>query len=154
MQEELLSLTTVRPGNYIMRVVLELAPNMSLNKFCAAWEDIVRATILRTGIVQHNDLGFLQVAVKEGIQWVQAEKFEDHLQGHGLIAMELGQPLSRYTIVGEGIGNKRWFIWTIHYVLYDSWFLFRVTNVVNGVCRGYPLKEQREFKTFVKYVLG
>jgi hypothetical protein len=49
MQEELLSLTTVRPGNYIMRVVLELAPNMSLNKFCAAWEDIVRATaILRT----------------------------------------------------------------------------------------------------------
>lgn len=153
-QQGLLSLTTKQAGDYVMQATLELASGVSLDAFCAAWEEIVSAMpILRTRIVHHSTLGLLQVVMKERIRWVRIRQLERTAPEDETIGQVFGQDLSRYTIV-ELEDEKRLFDWRIHHALYDGWSLAQITSMVNLACRGGQLQAPQGFNSFVKYALA
>ncbi|KAK3216152.1 hypothetical protein GRF29_8g2302175 [Pseudopithomyces chartarum] len=153
LQEGLMSLTSKRAGDYIMQSVLELQADVDEDAFRAAWERIVRSTaILRTRIVQHSKLGLLQVVLAEDIRWVEAGALEEHL-GDRLVSMGLGDPLTRYALVKEPQGGKRWFAWSVHHALYDGWSLPRILRAVTQVYSGAVLESQTSFNAFINYVV-
>lgn len=123
-QEGLLSLTAKHAGDYVLQNILEL-PDISddhLAAFREAWEEVFQSlAILRTRIVEDRGLGLLQVLLRgETIEWqLQTEEIlEDFLRRDKLTAMDLGQPLTRFSLVAESTCVRpRWFVWTIHHAL-------------------------------------
>ncbi|KAF2463979.1 acetyl-CoA synthetase-like protein, partial [Lindgomyces ingoldianus] len=153
LQEGLISLTSKRAGDYIMQSVLELRADIDVGAFRASWEHIFRSTsALRTRIVQNNKLGLLQVVVAEDIQWIETERLDEYLQKDKSLSMELGDPLARFALVTEGQGGKRWFVATIHHVLYDGWSLPRILEAVTKTYDGGLVEKQPSFHAFIKYL--
>ncbi|CAA9959565.1 hypothetical protein PTMSG1_02982 [Pyrenophora teres f. maculata] len=154
LQEGLISLTAKRAGDYIMQSVLELRAGVDEDALRAAWEHVVQSTaVLRTRIVQHNELGLLQVVVEEKVQWVESESLEKYLQEGKSASMELGDRLACYALVKEPYdGGKRWFVWTIHHTLYDGWSLPRILYAVKQVYSGVALERQPSFNAFIQYL--
>ncbi|KAE8873304.1 hypothetical protein PTNB73_02455 [Pyrenophora teres f. teres] len=154
LQEGLMSLTAKRAGDYIMQSVLELRDDVDEDAFCAAWEHVVQSTAaLRTRIVQHNELGLLQVVVEEKVEWGESESLEKYLQEGKSASMELGDRLARYALVKESYdGGKHWFVWTIHHALYDGWSLPRILHAVKQVYSGVALERQPSFNAFIQYL--
>ncbi|KAE8823751.1 hypothetical protein PTNB85_09876 [Pyrenophora teres f. teres] len=136
-----------------MQSVLELRADVDEDALRAAWEDVVQSTAaLRTRIVQHNELGLLQVVVKKNIQWTESEALEEYLKEDKAVSMGLGDPLARYALIKEAWGGKRWFVWTIHHALYDGWSLPRVLHAVKQVYSGAVLERQPSFNAFIQYL--
>ncbi|KAE8873303.1 hypothetical protein PTNB73_02454 [Pyrenophora teres f. teres] len=154
LQEGLMSLTAKRAGDYIMQSVLELQADVDEDAFCAAWEHVVQSTAaLRTRIVQHNELGLLQVVVEEKIQWTESEALEEYLKEDKAVAMGLGDRLARYALVKKPYdGGKRWFAWTIHHALYDGGSLPLILHAVKQVYSGAVLERQTSFNAFIQYL--
>ncbi|KAE8832659.1 hypothetical protein HRS9122_08372 [Pyrenophora teres f. teres] len=153
LQEGMMALTAKRAGDYIMQTALELRADIDEDTLRAAWEQIVRSTAtLRTRIVQHSKLGLLQVVVEEDIQWVEAEALEEHLERDRAVSMGLGDPLTRYALVKEPYGGKRWFTWTIHHALYDGWSVPQILHAVKQVYSGVALERQPSFNAFIQYL--
>ncbi|CAN9410040.1 unnamed protein product [Alternaria alternata] len=155
LQEGLMSLTAKRAGDYIMQSVLALRAEVDEHAFRAAWQHVARSTAaLRTRIVQHNELGLLQVVAveEEDMQWVEAESLEEHLKEDKAVSMGLGDPLTRYALVKEPCGGKRWFAWTMHHAIYDGWSLPRILHAVKQVYSGAALERQPSFNAFIKHL--
>ena len=154
MQAGLLSLTSRNPNDYILQAVLQLNAITSLDRFKAAWEVVFRETaILRTRIVPHVQLGFLQVVVREELRWCEADSQDDYLRDHGNLGTTAGHALSRYAIIKGKPGKKSTFIWTIHHSLFDGWFLSLVTRQVSQLYLDNSNDPMVEFKTFVAHTL-
>jgi amino acid adenylation domain-containing protein/non-ribosomal peptide synthase protein (TIGR01720 family) len=155
LQEGLLSLTAQRAGEYTLQSVLQLSPELHLDRFRIAWEETVRSVaVLRTRIVQNQDLGLLQVVLRESIRWREASTLEDYLKEDKLTPMALGDPLARYTIVVDPVGRNNWFVWTVHHALYDGWSLPMILTMVSRTYHGLPVGHHEDFKRFVKYIVG
>ena len=123
-----------------MQSTLELSPDLTIRTFCNAWEEVARTmAILRTRIVQHNDVGLLQVVLDEEIRWIEATGLDEYLQADRKQPMEMGQPLTRYALVKDDTGVYRWFVWTVHHALYDGWSLPLIVNAVNRAYIGEAL---------------
>ncbi|UKZ78669.1 NRPS [Trichoderma virens FT-333] len=153
-QKGLLSLTTKQAGDYVMHATFELASGVSLDTFCAAWDEVVsRMPILRTRIVHHSTLGLLQVVMKEKIRWIRTGQLQTTGPEDETIGQVFGQDLSRYTII-ELDNEKTLFDWRIHHALYDGWSLAQISSMVNQACHGSQLSEPRGFSSFVQYVLA
>ncbi|KAE8855468.1 hypothetical protein PTNB73_10125 [Pyrenophora teres f. teres] len=153
LQEGLMSLTAKRAGDYIMQSALELRAEVDEDALRAAWEHIVQSTAaLRTRIVQHSELGLLQVVMVEDTHWIEAEGLEEHLMRDKAVSMGLGDPLTRYALVKEPSGGKRWFVWTIHHAVYDGWSLPRILHAVKQVYSGVALERQPSFNAFIQYL--
>ncbi|KAG9375627.1 hypothetical protein A1F94_013765 [Pyrenophora tritici-repentis] len=104
LQEGLMSLTSKRAGDYIMQSVLELSVSMDESALRAAWEQVVKQSMmLRTRIVQHSRLG-LQVVVAGDIQWMEADHLGTYLAEDKAASMQPGDCLARYAFVRE----RRW----------------------------------------------
>ncbi|GKZ26492.1 nonribosomal peptide synthase, partial [Aspergillus brasiliensis] len=154
LQEGLLSLSLKEPGTYMMQRVLALHPTIGTRDFCRAWDATARRTpILRTRIIQHSDMGFLQVVLSGGIQWIHAKNIQQYLDTDKKIPMGLGKPLVRYAIVTDDTANRRWFVLTLHHALYDGWSMPRMLKRVSDAYNGMPERPtQPEFKAFIKYI--
>ncbi|KAI1739959.1 hypothetical protein F4680DRAFT_466122 [Xylaria scruposa] len=157
LQEGMISLAIKRAGDYVLQAVLELHESVQLQPFKAAWEEISRSTtMLRTRIVQHGELGLLQVVCREEIEWTQARDLDDYLEKDNLSFMGLGDRLSRFALIGNP-HKPRWFVWTIHHALYDGWSLQLVTSLVKEVFQGNVGKgsiiKRPRFSNFVKHTL-
>ena len=136
LQAGLISLSLRTPGNYISQNVLELASNISVKAFRAAWEHVVRATpILRTRVIQHTDLGLVQVVLNEDIQWIGAANgLKEYLQNDRQQSMNLEDSLTRFALISDGTESPRWFVLTIHHALYDGFSMPRILEaVVSGI---------------------
>jgi amino acid adenylation domain-containing protein/non-ribosomal peptide synthase protein (TIGR01720 family) len=153
LQEGLMSLTSMSPGSYIGQNILELSPEISVEKLRAAWEQAVRQLpILRTRIVQHDRIGLVQIVVDTPIHWIEAESLDDYLDFDIKQPMDLGQPLVRYALVKDGKGTPKWFVWTIHHAIYDGWSMPLILNIVNSIARDEPVEQGPQFQAFIKYV--
>ena len=138
-----------------MQATLELSPDLIISRPSVnAWEAVARTmAILRTRIVQHNDVGLLQVVLDEEIHWIEATGLDEYLQTDRKQPMEMGQPLTRYALVKDDTGVYRWFVWTVHHALYDGWSLPLIVDAVNRACTdGEALECRPQFKTFIKYI--
>ena len=153
LQEGLMSLTAKRTGDYVMQSVLDLRDDVDTSALRAAWQHVVKSiAALRTRIVQHSELGLLQVVVAEDMQWIETEGLEDYLERDRSVSMKLSDPLVRYALIKESCGPKRWFALTIHHALYDGWSLPRVLQAVHDVYNGATLESQPNFNAFIKYL--
>ncbi|KAF2471471.1 amino acid adenylation, partial [Lindgomyces ingoldianus] len=153
LQEGLVSLTSKRAGDYIMQGVLELRSDIDEEAFRAAWGHVVRSmTVLRTRIVQNSKLGLLQAVIAEDIRWTEAKELEEYLEKDKSVSMGLGDPLTRYTIVKEAQGGRRWMVWTVHHALYDGWSLPRVIDAVTKAYTEGVVEQQPGFHAFAKYL--
>ncbi|KAF2267152.1 acetyl-CoA synthetase-like protein [Lojkania enalia] len=123
LQEGLIALSTKEPGAYVAETIYRLPPDTNLDRFRQAWDRVVASeTVLRTRIIYTEDCGFLQIVVRNGVQWKQIADLQDirgedrHLPAHH------GGPLASYAIVGEGTVSP-FFVWTAHHAVYDGWSL-------------------------------
>ncbi|KAI0527995.1 hypothetical protein F5B22DRAFT_653082 [Xylaria bambusicola] len=156
LQEGLLSLTAKRPGDYVMQAIFQISPDVDIVRFKSAWEYVVASTrILRTRIVEHEQLGVIQVVTKEGIAWSEGDELEEYLRKDATDLMGIGKRLSRFAIVTEhDVSQSRCLVWTIHHALYDGWMLSRVMSLVHDTYNGNTaLTEQPGFNVFVKHLL-
>ncbi|KAJ5142676.1 non-ribosomal peptide synthetase [Penicillium bovifimosum] len=124
LQAGLLALTQLNAGNYVAKNVFEIDPSINLESFRAAWDQVVAVNpILRTRMVTLPGHGMVQVILDEEVQWV----FEDSLelyQRRSLAeesAFGLGDPLTRFALIGGDTPGPRYFVWKIHHALYDGW---------------------------------
>ncbi|PHH89905.1 hypothetical protein CDD83_4995 [Cordyceps sp. RAO-2017] len=155
LQEGLMSLTSKQTGDYVMQAVLELSPDVSSERLCEAWEQVTRdSPILRTRLVQHDDLGLVQVVVNESIHWTDAAGLDAYLEADIAQPMEPGQPLTRYALVTEDEGARRWFVWTIHHALYDGWSMPLIVDAVSQAYQGGELSARHpaQFQAFIKHI--
>lgn len=156
LQEGIFALASKRSGDYILHNVLELAKDIRVDAFKAAWEETVRLTpILRTKIMSHPEFGLLQIVKQEMPNWIMEDdcSVESYLQKAKLTPMGLGQPLSRFSFLGSPT-QPRYFVWSVHHVLYDGWSLPLVTELAARLySNDLSIQHRQPFKTFVRYGL-
>ncbi|KAH8701118.1 putative nonribosomal peptide synthase [Talaromyces proteolyticus] len=120
-QEGLIALSNTKPGSYVTQNVYELTNGIDIAKFKQAWEKLAYAeAILRTRIVHSKSGGFLQVVVRESLEWESILEMSALSSPSGSPLATNGGRLSRYTIVGESSNSPR-FVWTAHHAVYDGW---------------------------------
>ncbi|KAH9429253.1 hypothetical protein MCOR02_010659 [Pyricularia oryzae] len=155
LQEGLMSLASRDDGDYIMEGRMQLAPDLDVDKFRAAWEAIVEGLdVLRTRIVYDGKLGFLQVVIREKIKWITEETVQDYQKAVEDVSMDFGQPLVLYALVGGGDKNKRQFIWTVHHAVWDGYFLQRITESLISVYQeGAAPFKGRSYNIFIKSLM-
>ncbi|OJD36901.1 nonribosomal peptide synthetase [Diplodia corticola] len=158
LQEGLLSLSSKHTGAYTVQRVLELAPGLDLCRFLAAWERMTKSTpIIRTRIVQHEELGLLQAVVDEKIQWKRVEKadMDAFIRADMETPMRLDQPLARYALIQgtsstAATATPQFMVWTVHHALYDGWSLPLILERVREAYDGTELSSSG-FAPFVKW---
>jgi len=154
-QEGLVALSNKSPGAYVAQNIYSLPPDIDLSRFKVAWNKVVEhETILRTRIVYTESSGFLQVVVRESIEWRTATNIQEIIELDRLLPSYNGAALSRYTIVEEA--GKPQFVWTAHHAIYDGWCIplmlakveasYHDPNVKIGVGASYP--------QFIRYLSG
>ncbi|KAK9437913.1 Amino acid adenylation [Metarhizium brunneum] len=153
LQEGLMSLTSMSPGSYIGQNVLEISPDASIEKLCAAWEQVVRRLpILRTRLVHHDRVGLVQIVMDEPINWIKADLLEEYIKSDIERPMDLGRPLTRFALIKDTMGTPKWFVLTIHHALYDGWSMPLILDAVKKAYRGEEFRQGPPFQDFVQYV--
>ncbi|KJK79390.1 hypothetical protein H634G_04981 [Metarhizium anisopliae BRIP 53293] len=153
LQEGLMSLTSMSPGSYIGQNVLEISPDASIEKLCAAWEQVVRRLpILRTRLVHHDSVGLAQIVMDEPINWIEADSLEEYIKSDIKQPMDLGRPLTRFALIKDTMGTPKWFVLTIHHALYDGWSMPLILDAVKKAYRGEEFRQGPPFQAFVQYV--
>lgn len=153
LQEGLMSLALKQAGDYIMQVVIELAPDVRLNDLCTAWEQVTRATpVLRTRIVQHDHHGLVQIVLDEDIRWIHATGLENYQMSDKAHSMALGDPLTRYALVRDDAGKAKWLVWTVHHCLFDGWSMNLIAEAVHRAYLGKQIDNGPSFQSFIKYI--
>ena len=167
-QKELLSMTAKRPGDCIATFSLRLRGDVDVHRLRQAWEQVSRlkAPILRCRIVDMPvEEGLVQVQVGEAIEWDRFHNVEAYFEENSRRSMDLGQPLTRLTIIDEArddSGGGRSCLLTQHHAIYDGYSLKLLfeevskaytnlldnTNLINGT-RGPP---GASFQAFIRHV--
>ncbi|KAH8662495.1 hypothetical protein BX600DRAFT_382509 [Xylariales sp. PMI_506] len=156
LQEGLIYLTSKRPGDYVRQAVMELSPEVVEDKLYRAWEVVVQAApILRTRVVQHHELGLLQLVLDEKMRWVETEGqgLDTYLNTDKGRPMDLGQPLSRFALIRDNETKRpKWFVWTAHHALYDGWSLQLIQASLYRAYRNESIEVGTQFQAFISYV--
>ncbi|KAJ4159570.1 uncharacterized protein LMH87_008468 [Akanthomyces muscarius] len=126
LQEGLMSLSTKREGDYVVRYDLKLQPTVDLPRLCRAWATVLSTTpILRTRIVNLDSEGLVQVVLRhhdEGsnLSCENIPTLERLTQEHGQFG--LAASLGRFDLAtGEGDKAGVYFVWQMHHAIYDGW---------------------------------
>ncbi|KAJ6789157.1 hypothetical protein PWT90_06033 [Aphanocladium album] len=154
LQEGLFALTSKRQGDFVLRLVLDLADDIDADRFRSSWEQASRDfAVLRTIVTQQSDLGLIQVVHKKPIEWLQGTNLSAYLEQDMQIHMELGKPLARYAIISDARSGRNSFALTLHHAIYDGPSLPRLFNAVSDIYHGVKSAPVEDFKIFVHHVL-
>ncbi|KAL6787540.1 hypothetical protein J3E68DRAFT_445398 [Trichoderma sp. SZMC 28012] len=153
LQEGLLALTSKRQGDYVMQAVFSIQPGVVVEKLRQAWETVYKASpLLRTRIVEHVDLGIVQVVIDESLPWVEATSLEEYLETLRELPMGIGQPLSAFAVVSDNTGTFKWLVCTMHHALYDGWSLSLILDAVGRAYRDKQIELGSQFQAFIKFI--
>ncbi|KAF5636484.1 enniatin synthase [Fusarium sp. NRRL 52700] len=153
LQEGLISLASARPGACVEQSVLELAPHISENDIHAAWSKVVSVMpILRTRFVHHDTLGIVQIVLDDKIHWGTFTGLDEYLEADRRNTMDLGQPFTRFALIKENTGTKRWLVWTAHHALYDGWSIVLIKDAVRDALAGVPVLPGPQFQSFIQHI--
>lgn len=153
LQEGLLALTTQQPGDFLLQTILNLDPETDVKQFKVAWESVVALVpILRTRIIQLEDVRLLQVVLDESPRWTRSDDLEGYLQNNKLQPIGLGDSLSRVAIVIDSKSKAVHFVWTVHHALYDATSLQAIRGLLSRILQGERPETQTGFNTFVQYL--
>ena len=153
-QEGLIALSSKQPGAYVAQNVYRLS-SIDIPRFKAAWEAVIAAeSILRTRIAYTDSLGFLQIVVKESMDWSELGSMDEIPAAERIRPAYNGASLSGYSIIGNNVNNAR-FVWTVHHALYDGWSSELVLNKVHRHYKGSeslsPIKDI-SYSAFIQYL--
>jgi amino acid adenylation domain-containing protein/non-ribosomal peptide synthase protein (TIGR01720 family) len=157
LQAGLVAASQRQPGAYVAVNFYELPAGTDIARFKKAWQDVVDSeAILRTRVVFVENIGFLQVVVREAIDWMTAVSTDELSKpGHRQLPPHDGGILSRYTIIGEH-SSRPTFAWTAHHAVYDGWSLPTLLNRVEERYRRpeSTLSPVPQYSRFVEYLSG
>ncbi|ORY11754.1 nonribosomal peptide synthase [Clohesyomyces aquaticus] len=154
LQEGLVALSTKEPGSYVAETVYRLPADIDVERFCEAWDRVAAAEpILRTRIIFHDSHGFLQVVVRDSIEWHDRPDLQDMKNVDRHLPAKHGGPLARYTIIGRGTSSP-YFVWTAHHSVYDGWSLPALLRRVESCYRltNQELARTVPYSRFIKYM--
>ncbi|KAI0123358.1 hypothetical protein BJ170DRAFT_660160 [Xylariales sp. AK1849] len=165
LQEGLLAMTARSSGgDYVQYLTAELKPEIDLLRFQKAWEKVsVKASVLRTRIVHLPGQGWVQVVLREPLQWQTYSSLDEYhneqnaekdlLGASASTVIGPGTPLSKFGIIHDEAG-KRYLAWTQHHAVYDGWC---VSLLQTEVERAYQEEEVElssvSLQRFVKHVM-
>lgn len=154
-QEGLMALSYKNPGSYIMQARMALADSseLGIRKFKEAWATVVRATpILRTTIVHHGEVGFVQVVVDQIGECDLVEAGDPNALDDEISEITPGKPLSRHLLSRDSKSGAVTFVWTVHHSLYDGTSIPLIRNLLGKAFNKQPLSSSAPFASFVKLV--
>ncbi|KAF1943906.1 acetyl-CoA synthetase-like protein [Clathrospora elynae] len=154
LQEGLIMLTNKDPGTYVVQPIYRLPANIDLPRFKQAWKAVAATeATLRTRIVYNEEHGFLQVVLREELEWQSLAGIQDINEGTRRLPAKNGAPLNAFAIVGEHT-TVPFFVWTAHHAVYDGWSwtaLFRkVEAYYNYATQEIPATVP--YSRFIKYL--
>ena len=121
LQEGLIMLTSKDPGTYVVQPIYRLPADIDLPRFKKVWKAVAAAeAALRTRIIYSEEHGFLQVVLREDLQWQSLSAIEDINEATRQLPAKNGAPLTTFTLVGEDTAAP-FFVWTAHHAVYDGW---------------------------------
>ncbi|EGE07648.1 nonribosomal peptide synthase [Trichophyton equinum CBS 127.97] len=155
LQGGLVALSSKTPGSYVAQTTFKLPADIDFDKFRASWQAVADSeVVLRTRVVFTDLLGFLQVVVNEPIEWKSVARLNDIKDENRHLPGRDGDPLVKYTIVGEGTSTP-YFVWTAHHALYDGWSIPTLLERV-AYCYKNPQSTstgaEASFPDFIKYL--
>ncbi|KAE8868897.1 hypothetical protein PTNB73_03950 [Pyrenophora teres f. teres] len=114
-------LTNKDPGTYVVQPIYRLPAGIDLPRFKQAWKAVAAAeAALRTRIIYSEEHGFLQVVLREELQWQSLPAVEDINEATRQLPAKNGAPLTTFTLIGEDTATP-FFVWTAHHAVYDGW---------------------------------
>lgn len=154
LQEGLIALSATEPGSYVAETIYRLPVDINVQRFQNAWNKVVaEEAILRTRIIYVEDQGFVQVVLRDGVEWVQLETLQDISNVHRHLPARPGGPLASYAIVGQGTSSV-FFVWTAHHAVYDGWSLTSLLGKVESYYQNITRAPHATvpYSRFIKYV--
>lgn len=139
LQEGMMVASIQDQGTYNAHFAYRMAPFLDTDKLCAAWHAVMQhASVTRMRMVHTTASGFVQVILRRpiDIELVVSNDLEQYKRDQTRRIMDLGKPLYRMGILGEGGdgGATRYFVLTMHHGAYDGW---SVTNLWRNVQEAY-----------------
>jgi amino acid adenylation domain-containing protein len=151
-QEGLVSLSSQRSGDYVTQAILDLSPEVSIERFCHTWSTVVEAIpLLRTRFVQ-GDTGLLQVVLDEKVSWRNTDNLQVYLDTDRKQPMRLGASCTRFALVNDATGRVTSFVLTAHHALHDGYSLGLIMDTLDKVYTGGKVENFPSFQRFIQYV--
>lgn len=151
LQEGLLAMTQKRSGNYIAHIEFILQPDIDLERFIQACEDVsTEMAILRTRVINLPGQGLVQTIVDEPIQWQDENSSDIFSSSSHPGIMGLGTRLSRFELSRDEHGTL--FSWIIHHALYDNFLVSMVLDAIDKAYRDEKRARHVPFRQFISYV--
>lgn len=155
LQEGMMTLSTVKAGSYIARLVYRLQGHVDTTRFQRAWETTVQATpILRTRIVPGSDGRMYQVVIQEAFQWDRdAEDWKQYSQQSEHQHMLPGDRLTRAALLREsrGSSSSTAFVLNMHHSVCDRWSVGLLMDRIEAAYTGQELTTNT-MKPFLQYI--
>ncbi|KAF5870150.1 putative hc-toxin synthetase protein [Botrytis fragariae] len=150
LQKGLIALTTRNHKTNTLQQVFRLSADVDIDRFIAAWENVVsQNAILRTRIIFTRS-SILQVVLRENIDWQTAVSLQEYLNRDNGIAFDYGTRLVRLGLVPDRDG-AHYFIWTNHHSTCDGWSHFGMLDMFGGCYERVETTRSPPFKNFVAY---
>ena len=155
LQAGLIALSSKEPGAYVAETMYRLPQDVDIARFQQAWDSVVASeAVLRTRIVHHEEHKFLQVVVREKIDWQSASDIQDIKETDRHLPARHGGRLTRCVIVGAG-SSSPCFVWTAHHAVYDGWSLSLLLSKVEACYRQQSTDTATvPYSRFIKFLSG
>lgn len=155
MQEGLMALSMKDPGTYILQFVYQMPEDVDLKKLKEAWESVSASTqVLRTRFFDY-DSNLLQAVVQEPLGWKVVEaNLADLLAAEKELKMNVGEPMSRHTVVRQPHSQHHFLVWNVQHALVDGWTESDIVTMVEKAYYGdrSSLSAVPKFNRFIDYL--
>nr|POF13520.1 nonribosomal peptide synthetase tes [Quercus suber] len=142
LQEGLMALAVKQPGSYVSEYQFTLAAAVDIERFKAAWAQVVEACpILRTRIVLIGGR-FWQAVIAEDVHW------ESSALNDGK-TMEYGSKLCHYALYTHG--SEHYFHVRMHHAIFDGWCLGLLSETL-AQCYYHGSHPERSLVPYVRFV--
>ncbi|CAO2654052.1 Nn.00g107850.m01.CDS01 [Neocucurbitaria sp. VM-36] len=154
LQEGLIMLSNKDPGTYVVQPIYRLPSDIDLIRFKEAWKAVFSAeAVLRTRVIYTEEYGFLQVVLREELQWQTLADLQDMNETTRKLPAKNGARLTTFSIVGENTAAP-FFVWTAHHAVYDGWSWATLFRKVESYYRDatQEMLTSVPYSRFIKYL--
>lgn len=138
-------------ATYAARFVLSIPTNLDITNVANAISELVALnTILRTRIVDDQQLGLVQVILRDDPATrtrLLSTGLDQYVEDDRRTSMGLAAPLFRSTIIED---VRKWVL-TIHHSIFDWYFLRSLLDDVTKICAKQPPTVHASYKQFVEF---
>ncbi|EME89457.1 uncharacterized protein MYCFIDRAFT_213678 [Pseudocercospora fijiensis CIRAD86] len=156
-QKSLLAVTSMRPGDYVARIPIEVAHDVDVARLREAWFDVVAdfAPVLCNRVLAVDGEGFVQAQLRAPLDWSEYANLEAFHQAEASYTMGLGTALTRLALVDADPSGKRLCVLTQHHAIYDAVSLSLLLRAVCNTYQGHTAQlRPSPFQNFMQYTLA